>query len=98
MKKLLIVLMTSSTLLIGCEESNKITNAIIDTQMDPIYQKVIDDSLHEYEIVKKNGDKMETCVHAGMVKAAYLQAKDEDNYKKWNGIEKSDCTDAGMPM
>lgn len=98
MKKLFLILIANSLFLVSCGESHQVTNAIIDTQMDPIYQKVIDDSLHEYEIVKKNGDKMETCVHAGMVKAAYLQAKDESNYKKWNDVEKTDCKKAGMPM
>jgi outer membrane lipoprotein-sorting protein len=98
MKKTFLALLVGSLFLVGCEESRQVTNAIIDTQMDPIYQKVVDDSIHEYEIVKKNGEKMETCVHAGMVKAAYLQAKDEANYKKWNDVEKSDCKVAGMPM
>lgn len=98
MRKILLVILSSSLFLAGCGESHQVTNAIIDAQMDPINQKVIDDSLHEYEIVKKNGNKIETCVHAGMVKAAYLQAKDEENYKKWNDVEKSDCKAAGMPI
>jgi hypothetical protein len=31
------------------------------------------------------------------VSAAYLQAKDEPNYQRWEKIEKDDCSRAGMP-
>jgi len=34
---------------------------------------------------------------AGLVSAAYLQAKDEANYNKWKEIEKEDARAAGMP-
>jgi len=65
-------------------------------QMETIQNKVALDSEKEYEIAKRNGDLMEIYVHAGLVAAAYLQAKDEVNYKKWKEIEKTDAEAAGI--
>ena len=59
--------------------------------------KVADDAVKEYEIAKRNGTKMDVCVQAGLVTAAYLQAKDEDKYREWKATEKADCTAAGLP-
>jgi hypothetical protein len=64
--------------------------------MGGIYQKVVDDSIAQYEIVKRHGTTIELCVHAGMVSAAQLQAKDEAAYAKWKEIEKADCIKAGI--
>lgn len=59
--------------------------------------KVADDAVKEYEIAKRNGTRMDVCVHAGLVAAAYLQAKDEGKYREWKATEKSDCAAAGLP-
>ncbi|WP_152059799.1 hypothetical protein [Aliarcobacter butzleri] len=67
-----------------------------DNSMDSIYKQVIQDSIEQYEIVKRQGDLMEICVYAGLVSASYLQAKDEYNYKIWKDKEKSDCKKAGL--
>ena len=56
-----------------------------------IENQVVQDSIDEYEIVKRGGDKTEMCVYAGMVKAACTQAKDTDCYDKWSSIEEADC-------
>jgi len=64
--------------------------------MDYIYKQVINDSLQQYFIAKKQGDKIQICVQAGLVSASYLQAKDETNYIKWKSIEKDDCYKAGL--
>jgi hypothetical protein len=64
---------------------------------DDIYSKVVSDSIQEYEIVKRSGNKIDICVHSGFVAAAYLQAKDETGYRQWKDIESADCTEAGMP-
>ena len=72
------------------------TNQAIDNEMAKINNKVADDSIKQYEIVKRNGSAMESCVHAGFVAAAYIQAKDEANYKIWHDIEISDCAKAGI--
>jgi hypothetical protein len=64
--------------------------------MQSIHNKVAQDAIDQYEIVKRNANLVNTCVHAGFVAAAYLQAKDEPNYQKWRSIEVSDCQSAGI--
>lgn len=66
------------------------------TACDPIEAQAANDAVKQYEMAKGSGDKMQTCVAAGMVVAAYLQAKDEANYKKWLAVEKEDCSAAGL--
>lgn len=61
-----------------------------------INHKVTNDFSDQYNLSVKGGDKMEICVHAGLVAAAYNQAKDEENYLKWKKIEKDDCLRAGL--
>jgi hypothetical protein len=64
--------------------------------MQSIHNKVAQDAIDQYQIVKRNANLVNTCVHAGFVAAAYLQAKDEPNYQKWRSIEVSDCELAGV--
>jgi hypothetical protein len=64
--------------------------------MQSIHNKVAQDAIDQYEIVKRNANLVNTCVHAGLVAAAYLQPKDEPNYQKWRSIEVSDCESAGI--
>ncbi|MEI6707626.1 MAG: hypothetical protein WCK96_10885 [Methylococcales bacterium] len=75
----------------------KAESAMADVGMSGAYTKVINDSIDQYNITKRGDNKIEVCVHAGMVSAAFLQAKDEAGYKKWKAIEKNDCKKAGMP-
>ena len=63
-----------------------------------VEQRVVDDSIRQYEIAKRSGTKMDACVHAGFVSAACIQAKDEACFKKWKAVEKSDCSKAGVPQ
>ena len=56
-------------------------------EMDKIENQVALDTEKQYEIAKRNGSNMDAYVQAGMVAAAYLQAEDENNYKKWKEIE-----------
>lgn len=65
--------------------------------LQDIENKVASDSITQYQIAKRNGTKIDACVQAGMVAAAFLQAKDEGQYKSWKQTEKSDCAAAGMP-
>jgi hypothetical protein len=44
--------------------------------------------VQEYEIANRHGSKIDICVHAGLVAAAYLQAKDESNYQRWKSVER----------
>lgn len=61
-----------------------------------IHNQVAADSVKQYEIAKRNGSAMDVCVQAGFVTAAYLQAKDESNYRIWKITEDADCTRAGI--
>jgi hypothetical protein len=62
-----------------------------------INQKVANDSIDQYNIAKQQGNKIQICLSAGLVAAAFLQAKDDENYRIWMNTETSDCTAAGMP-
>jgi len=62
-----------------------------------IEHQVAADAVKEYEIAKRSGTAMDAYVHAGLVAAAYLQANDAENYKKWKEIEKAEAIRAGMP-
>ena len=66
--------------------------------LNGIYGNVAADAMTQYEITKRNGNAIDVCIHAGLVSAAFLQAKDEVNYKKWKEIEGGDCARAEMPM
>lgn len=64
--------------------------------MDRIHKQVVEDAIKQYEITKRSGTPIDAVVHAGLVSAAYLQAKDEPNYKKWKAIEEEERKRAGM--
>jgi hypothetical protein len=63
-----------------------------------IENKVASDAVAQYNIAKEKGNAMDACVSAGIVAAAYQQAKDSDNYGKWKDIERADCKQAGVPQ
>lgn len=65
--------------------------------MQEIQIQVANDAVQQYEIAKRSGNKIDIAVQASLVCAAYLQAKDEVNYKKWKAIEKQADKDAGLP-
>jgi len=67
-------------------------------EMHKVETAVANDMVEQYNMAKRSGDKMQTCVQAGMVTAAYLQANDEPNYRTWERIQKTDCKAAGLPM
>ena len=58
---------------------------------------VANDAVKQYEMVKTGTDKIQTCVRAGLVVAAYVQAKDNAQFQKWQAIERADCAAAGVP-
>lgn len=68
------------------------------SSMKNIENQVAADAVTQYEIAKRQGDAMQTCVQAGMVSAAFLQAKDEANYTKWKATERADCARAGLAL
>lgn len=63
-----------------------------------IHLQVALDAEKQYEITKNSGTAIDAYVHAGLVAASYLQAKDEVSYKKWKAIEKEEGARAGMPQ
>ena len=64
--------------------------------LQKIKQQVAADAVKQYGIAKRSGSAMDAYVQAGFVAAAYLQAKDEVNYKKWKKIEKEEAARAGI--
>lgn len=64
--------------------------------MRTIEQQVAQDTVDQYNITKQSGTAIDQCVHAGMVAAAYLQAKDQSSYANWKATEKRDCELAGV--
>ena len=70
----------------------------VQKEMQKVENQVANDAVKQYEIAKKNGSAMDAYVQASMVAAAFLQAKDEENYKKWKEIEKKEAKLAGVPV
>jgi len=70
----------------------------VQDMMADIHRKVAADAVAQYNMTKRNGTAIDVCVHAGLVSAAYLQAKDETNYKASKAIESADCKAAGLPQ
>ncbi len=61
-----------------------------------VNDSVANDAINEYQIAKRQGDRMQVCVQAGMVAAALLLAKNEADYRTWKNIEHVDCAEAGI--
>lgn len=68
----------------------------VKSEMQRVENQVAIDAVAQYDIAKKNGSAMDAYVAAGFVSAAYLQAKDEENYKKWKAIETTEGKRAGI--
>lgn len=64
------------------------------SELQEIESQVAQDLILEYQMAKRNGSAVDACVHAGLVAAAFLQANDEANYRKWKGIETEECRKA----
>lgn len=59
----------------------------VNRQMDNIENQVAQDAVRQFEIAQKNGSNIDAYSAASMVVAAYLQAEDEENYKKWKLVQ-----------
>jgi hypothetical protein len=73
------------------------TGVVVQSEMQDIEDKVAKDAVDQYDIAARSGNAIDRCVHAGLVAAGYLQAKDEAHYKTWKATERRDCRAAGMP-
>jgi len=70
----------------------------VNESMRNIETTVAADMVEQYNIAKRGGDQTQICVQAGVVAAAFLQAKDEVNYRTWERKKNADCKKAGIPM
>jgi hypothetical protein len=64
--------------------------------LQKIQSDVAESFKQQYFIAERNGSKTDMCVQAGIVVAAYLQAKDETNYAHWKKTQTDDCRRAGL--
>jgi hypothetical protein len=69
---------------------------IVNSQLHDVQNRVAQDAIEQYNIAVRQGDNNQIFVQAGMVSAAFLQAKDEINYRKWKQIEDSIGHKIGM--
>jgi len=61
-----------------------------------IRNEVAQDAVAQYRIAEA-GSAIDRCVQAGIVAAAFLQAKNESKYIYWKTTEESECKQAGLP-
>lgn len=67
--------------------------------MQEIHRQVVADALEEYAIIKTTGGSaIDAYVRASLVAEAYLQAKDEENYRKWKEIANREAAAAALPV
>jgi flagellar basal body-associated protein FliL len=57
--------------------------------MQQAENKVAEDAVQQYYIAERQGDKMQIYTQASFAAAAFLQAKDEPNYRYWKSKEDS---------
>lgn len=81
--------------LLGCPSKEEVQKQQEDLEKD-VNLKIVKDAMDQFQIVSRGGDKMEICVHAGMVSAALVQAKDQEHYASWKPLERKLCKAAGM--
>jgi hypothetical protein len=63
-----------------------------------IQNQVAVDVEKQYEIAKRSGTAIDAYTQASLAAECYLQAKDEENYKKWKAIAKQEAVRAGVPF
>lgn len=66
-------------------------------RMQELENRVVNDLADQYYMAKRSGSTMDAYIHAGAVRAACLQAKNEEGYKKWQEIENMEANLAGLP-
>jgi hypothetical protein len=96
MKKYLkyVVIAVIVLIVIGALSGGK--DELVKEEMQKIENQVAEDAVKQYNIAKENGNAMDAYVQAGMVKAAYLQANDTENFKKWTAIEAEESKNVGL--
>ncbi len=66
-------------------------NYLITPLMEAINNKIISDSIEQYNIAKNEGDSVQICVRAMAVSAAYMQVKNSQKYEQWQAIVSNYC-------
>jgi hypothetical protein len=82
---------TDSTSASSYSSHNSSTSTRASSFMDDVREKVIKDAEREYQIASASGTRIDRCVQAGMVAAAYLQAHNQPSYQSWKMREEADC-------
>ncbi|MEC7120583.1 MAG: hypothetical protein VXW65_11880 [Pseudomonadota bacterium] len=59
--------------------------------LQDIHDQVARDAANQYNIALSQGDKVQICVQAGLVAAAYLQAERPMQYREWKLLEEERC-------
>ena len=57
------------------------------SSISSVKEDVASEMVKNYKTAEKIGDKVQMEVQAGMCEAAYIQANDADNAKKWHDIK-----------
>src|ERR1019366_5331162 len=99
MRKLLVAILSLCAIVgtfVILSQLSSPTGPVVETQMQSIADKVASDAVDQYQITAKSGGPMDRCVQAGMVSAAFLQAKNDAQYSTWKKIERKDCKAAGV--
>jgi hypothetical protein len=91
-------LMFAMLLLCACDEITAQESKAAIKQVDVMMVTIAQDEITQYQIAKRAKDKMHMCLQAGLVAAAYMQAKDETRWNQWRATEKADCHRAGLDM
>ncbi|HEX4310103.1 MAG TPA: hypothetical protein VHZ25_08740 [Acidobacteriaceae bacterium] len=99
MRKLLtavVALVGIGIVFVALSQISSPTGPVVESQMQDIADKVASDAVDQYNITLRSGSAMDRCVQAGMVTAAFLQAKNEVQYSQWKEVEHKDCKEAGI--
>ena len=97
MKKFLKIAVFAIIIIVGSIIAVSVTSdSVVTSTMQDIENQVAADAVKQFEIAKKNGSTMDAYSAASMVKAAYLQANDEENYQKWHDIEQDLAKQLGL--
>lgn len=56
----------------------------------------VEDSVSQFELTGQSGSAMNRCVHAGLMKEAYMHAKNGEAANRWASLEKTACSAVGF--
>jgi hypothetical protein len=69
----------------------------VKNDIQKIENSVASDAVSQYEIAERSGDKMQMYTQASLCAAAFLQAKDEANYRRWLDKQHRLAKEIGLP-